>query len=297
MSGLASLLDNVNFARWFGGSKVRTPWGGDPVPVYHGTPRAGFDAFDEFGGNFGLFGDGLYFTENPAIASQYAMRGKGDAPGVIKGYLSIKNPMVMESDGHSGVWAKAFPDAAEHFTPGDTNAGQFEALKRFFAQENIPSYEAADIVRAGLENMGHDGLTHFGGGIHKNSDGTSHRVWIAMQPEQFKSAFNSGSYSPVDNSFLRSIAPAAATTGLMGGYAALSPGSAEAATYAKNAQEQALDSNPWIDPVGMLVAALTGGGSLSGRAVQAGIDPAANAAADAFVGLMSGLWPPFGGKK
>ena len=37
-------------------------------------------------------------------------------------------------------------------------------------------------------NLGYDGITHIGGGRTSKSDGTAHRVWIAFNPEQIKSA-------------------------------------------------------------------------------------------------------------
>ena len=41
---------------------------GYPVKAYHGTSHGGFNAFDTYGGKFGLFGIGSYFTDNKSVA-------------------------------------------------------------------------------------------------------------------------------------------------------------------------------------------------------------------------------------
>lgn len=44
---------------------------------YHGTSHGGFDFFDIYSGNFGLFGRRAYFTENPQVAEEYTSKGNG----------------------------------------------------------------------------------------------------------------------------------------------------------------------------------------------------------------------------
>ena len=48
-----------------------------PKVVYHGTSHGGFDFFDIYSGNFGLFGRRAYFTENPQVAEEYTSKGNG----------------------------------------------------------------------------------------------------------------------------------------------------------------------------------------------------------------------------
>ena len=64
--------ETQQFKRWFGdwqkhpesASKVVNK-DGTPRAVYHGTNAdKNFTVFDTYGGKFGLFGSGSYFTEN-----------------------------------------------------------------------------------------------------------------------------------------------------------------------------------------------------------------------------------------
>src|SRR3546814_13708067 len=76
-------------------------------------------------------------------------------------------------------------------------------------------------MQSGLIAMGHDGVTHIGGG-RVNADGPRHRVFIAFDPEQIKSATaNVGSfdrdnpdirYSLVEDQVLKTRATSARTT-------------------------------------------------------------------------------------
>lgn len=60
---------------YFKDSKVRDEQGRLMV-MYHGTSNGGFTVFDAYGSNFGLFGQGLYFTDNPEVAESYTHKGK-----------------------------------------------------------------------------------------------------------------------------------------------------------------------------------------------------------------------------
>ena len=55
-----------NFWQWFGDSKV-VDSDGKPLVMYHGTNRSTngqpFESFDAYGSNYGLFGQGSYFTD------------------------------------------------------------------------------------------------------------------------------------------------------------------------------------------------------------------------------------------
>lgn len=93
------VIESPNFKKWFGNSEV-TDQNGQPKIVYHGSNRAGFENFrkDVLDPN-SLYGKGVYTTENPEIASDYAqtrnVRGsyssedlaKYFTPGnIVKGY-------------------------------------------------------------------------------------------------------------------------------------------------------------------------------------------------------------------
>jgi hypothetical protein len=195
--------DTPEFQNWFGESKV-TDSEGRPIVVYHGTARGGFDTFDTYGSNYGLMGQGSYFTENPAIASKYTNKGAkliertgADAnSSVYPAYLSIKHPLDMEAKADVAAWEKAFPDRidADQIPHNASNEKVFRELEEALGQEYISAYEGAEIVQDGFRQMGFDGITHIGGG-RVDAAGVAHRVWIAFDPEQIKSAIgNRGTF-------------------------------------------------------------------------------------------------------
>ena len=207
-----------NFQRWFGESKVADS-GGKPLRVFHGTKVAGFDFFDTYGSRFGLFGDGSYFTEDPAVGSTYA-KVTGESPGVYSVYLSIKNPIDMDQPADLAKWENSFGDVwgsvdeelpsavkllkTEGLTDSDvpTNAAVFLALKSAARHEMLTMQEGREMIMGGLEDMGYDGVTYMGGGY--THSGVSHQAYIAWHPEQVKSAIgNRGTFDPNDPSIVR----------------------------------------------------------------------------------------------
>ena len=70
---------------FFKDSKVRDADGNLKV-MYHGTSNGGFSVFDIYGGNYGLFGQGLYFTDSKNIAETYTKKGKGNNKQVYEAY-------------------------------------------------------------------------------------------------------------------------------------------------------------------------------------------------------------------
>lgn len=207
----ADVTDTPAFKQWFGDSKV-VDAEGSPTVVYHGTARGGFDEFDTYGSKYGLMGQGGYFTENPAVASEYTgkgivkMRKSGEeAQTVYPVYLSIKNPIDMDARADLGAWAKAYSDyldeadVRERLGDAPTNERVYRDVEETLASEEIPSHEGAEIMQDGLRGMGHDGITHIGGG-RVDPNGVKHRVWIAFDPEQIKSATgNRGTFDPNDS--------------------------------------------------------------------------------------------------
>ncbi|HEV7247955.1 MAG TPA: LPD38 domain-containing protein [Shinella sp.] len=157
-----------------------------PETVYHGTSSGGFDSFDTYGGRYGLFGSGGYFTESPDIALEYTRKGRGDKPTVYRASLTVSNPLDMDAPADVAAWEKAFP---EYFDRASvlvyaTNEAAYREVEENLGNELISDYEGAEIMQDGLRSMGHDGVTHIGGGRHKASKGVKHRVWIAFDPEQ-----------------------------------------------------------------------------------------------------------------
>lgn len=157
-----------------------------PSTVYHGTSTGGFDTFDTYQGKYGLFGSGGYFTEDPNIALDYTRKGKGATPTVYSAHLKIKNALDMDAKADLAAWEKAFPDYfdASEVPEDATNEQAYRAVEENLSQEMIPDYEGAETMQDGIMSMGYDAITHIGGGRHKASKGTKHRVWIVFDPEQ-----------------------------------------------------------------------------------------------------------------
>jgi hypothetical protein len=168
--------------------------------MYHGTSASvGGDAFTRFdtaASNYGLMGMGGYFTADPAVASSYTTKGKGNAPSVYPVYLSIKTPLDMDAKADPAQWKRQFPNAGAMHEGGATNESWYRAAEDALADEGLPMWEGAEAMQDGLRAMGFDGITHMGGGRVK-SDGVKHRVYIAFDDVQVKSATgNSGAFDP-----------------------------------------------------------------------------------------------------
>lgn len=162
-----------------------------PLEMYHGTSNGGFTVFNTYGGKFGLFRKGSYFTENPEVADPYTRKGKGQNPEVYGVYLNIKNPLDMDAKADLSAWKKAFENAEQDPSYLDgvvTNDDAFRQLKENLVDEEYIRWEAEDIVTELIEGMGYDGITHIGGGRYDSKDGPKHRVYIAFEPEQIKSS-------------------------------------------------------------------------------------------------------------
>ena len=187
------------FKRWFGDSAV-VDKSGAPKVVYHGTNKTqdggAFTLFDTYASRYGLMGMGAYFTESPTVASSYTQKGKGDAPTVYPAYLSIKRPLDMDAPADVAGWVNHFPDADEFHEGNNTNESWFRAAEESVRDSGAYAADGAEIMQDGMRAMGYDGITHMGGGrIDPNSE--RHRVWIAFDPEQVKSATgNQGTFDP-----------------------------------------------------------------------------------------------------
>lgn len=98
-----AVTETPEFKAWFGDSKV-VDENGKPLIVYHG----GKTEFREFrddrvgsSNDFGFAGAGHYFMDDPEWASGYAEsdydESKGHRPNVMPVYLSIQNPLIVDS--------------------------------------------------------------------------------------------------------------------------------------------------------------------------------------------------------
>ena len=181
---------------YFKDSKVRNENGNLKV-MYHGTSNGGHTVFDTYGSNYGLFGQGSYFTDNKDIAQSYTNKGKGNNKQVYESYLNITNPIDMDAQANPEEWAKQFPDV--DFPANGTNEAFYRAAEEYYADQMLPKYEVAEYLMEDLMGMGYDGITHIGGG-RVNADGTKHQVYVAFHPEQIKNIDNA---KPTNNADIR----------------------------------------------------------------------------------------------
>lgn len=84
-------------ADYFKDSKIRDK-NGNLLVVYHGTPNM-FNIFKN--GHTGLYGAGMYFTEDIQYANNYSkgltVNGNSVGGRVISAYINIENPLVVEN--------------------------------------------------------------------------------------------------------------------------------------------------------------------------------------------------------
>jgi len=186
---LRAAPNTPEFKRWFGNSKVVNK-NGDPLVVYHGT----YNDISEFklGEKANRTGnpDGFYFTPDAQEASGYADRGDGaDDGNVMPVYLKIENPFLRGSNVDNRMLGQ-FEKELRAENPNlneDWISGKMEIFKDKAARNNFPgifpniTFTPAAMTRV-LQAGGYDG---FKDGSH----------WIAIKPEQIKSATgNVGTY-------------------------------------------------------------------------------------------------------
>jgi hypothetical protein len=180
-------VETPEFRDWFAGSKVVAN-DGTPLVVYHGT-GANIDAFrlPELGTestDAGKLGRGVYFSARPDIASFYAERSKisRDAgPNVMPVYLSIKNPLEFEAGKGGDIWTKLRDQSKQWGI-------ELDPVKE--TDGNTPNDAWAHAFTEAAKEHGHDGIAlKFSDGGHE---------FVAFDPGQIKSKFNTGAFNSSD---------------------------------------------------------------------------------------------------
>jgi len=186
--GKINQTDTAAFKKWFSGSKV-VDTDGKPLVVYHGTRHS----FDEFMREGRKGRDRLhYFTEDPAVASEYAGDVRHGTPNVMPVYVSLQKPFVFNASGEQ--WGSLpldiFPDEiSKHFDERNILRGR---------SGQIPRIGFAEVIRgalvAGYDGVVADNITDGGGKYGENHPS---KVVVAHAPEQIKSAIgNNGDFDP-----------------------------------------------------------------------------------------------------
>ena len=181
--------DTEAFRKWFGDSKV-VDERGEPLVVYHGTPK-GEVQFEERD-------RGIFFTSNHKLAGDYTrQRGAwispGKSPAVYPAYLSMQNPLLIDAAGKRN---DNIPVPWQPWKP------------KVFG--NLPA-NAVNVERAlayAREN-GHDGLIVRNVNDAATADETRvGDVYAVLRPEQIKSATgNRGTFDPENSDIRFSRAP------------------------------------------------------------------------------------------
>ncbi len=165
------------FKKWFKGSKIKM-LSGEPMIVYHGTnvkvnKEKGFE-FDK--GKFNTVeekgdyvGEGFFFAQDKLRAKAYAdqaVRNNGGESVVVPAYLSIKNPLIINSKKDSEKLREIF-------------GGEKEYFKLF--RKNPKA------LREKLQSLGYDGLMD-----------NSYGQYAAFDSNQIKSVENIGTFDPTN---------------------------------------------------------------------------------------------------
>lgn len=190
----------VQQQEYFKDSKVRDEDGRLKVMYHRTNADKPFTVFDTYGGKFGLFGRGSYFTDDPEVAHSYTAKGKGKAPRTYEVYLDIKNPLDMDAAFDRSAWTDQPTDIRDAIAGATTNEDVFRALKQYCEDEGMIRWEAEDFISDTVRSAGFDGITHVGGGRYGSKDGQKHRVFIAFDPEQIKRVDNK---TPTDDPDIR----------------------------------------------------------------------------------------------
>lgn len=181
------------FQTWFGESKAVSPEG-TPLVLYHGT-KADIEAFDPSKRgtttDSGYLGKGFYFTPEPSLASLYSKRGKGTSnENVVPVYLSIKNPLTDLSLIQDEVQARVDAELS--------NRIQNES-NEFLSEEQIESNLRSDKTTEVAMEMGYDGII---APNPRNPLPGGKPEYVAFDPRQIKSVFNSGKFDANSDSIL-----------------------------------------------------------------------------------------------
>jgi hypothetical protein len=141
------------FQKWFGDSKV-VDENGDPLVVYHGTPREGFEAFDPktFGTerDAGFYGQGAYFAVSEGVAESYAETEDGGEGTVLATYLSVENPYIID------LSMDGWPETRQSLIDLGIRSASRSDPERGFTY-TLQNREPAEFS-AMLEEMGYDGV-------------------------------------------------------------------------------------------------------------------------------------------
>lgn len=212
--GRAAILENPNFRKWFGESKVLDETG-NPLVVYHGT-NGDFDKFDpklsrDIGIHFGTAEQANTFGNN-----------------VMPSYLQLKNPLQVEDRFSRENGLSAFLEDAYYdldMTPAE--ADKFRKLakaseSKWSDSRDIDNTQTKEFkafwsgIQKVAKRSGYDGIQY------KNAVEGVGNSYAVFDPTQIKSAIgNRGTFDPNDPNithFAGGQSPIAGANALAGRY-------------------------------------------------------------------------------
>jgi hypothetical protein len=176
---------------------------GAPKLLFHGTPAA-FQEFDLGKAQPGLYGKGIYLTDNPEVAHGYAVTSQAHLSdfdrqqNIRPAFVKIQKPFDIEAPISTSEALRVAEVAQKQLGSRVPSAATFPSMiKRNWEKSdktggalyewlrnNLGSPEAVSMV---IKDSGYDGITHIGG---KVSGTAPHRVWIAFDEKQVVSPFD-----------------------------------------------------------------------------------------------------------
>jgi hypothetical protein len=196
------------------GNWLAKSWGvqnGKPQTFYHATTKD-FDTFNTSGTGFAsalgmayeVERHGSFFAVDPKFAEGFIEdpnTGRVKEGGrVLPVHLSIQSPIDLRDDALSRMLSDE--ETVDEFKANDIDLrsiyNHFYELERW---ELFDGPEGAEFID-NLQNLGFDGAI-INETIPNNSNAKSGQVWVAFSPNQVKSVYNRGSFSPDDARLMR----------------------------------------------------------------------------------------------
>ena len=160
---------------------------------YHGTSKdfVEFDPSQSTPGN--LVGKGIYFTDDPEIASSYAVTHGAEAPNVRVNTLKYSNPFDLEAmkrDIPSDIRDKAIEILKDKVETMSWSQVEESLLKDMWtkidAGKNPISYLSGEDIGQLARETGYDAILYKGG---KVTGGKEHNVTVLFDKSQIESGF------------------------------------------------------------------------------------------------------------
>ena len=201
------------------GNWLAKSWGvqnGKPQTFYHATTKD-FDTFNTSGTGFAsalgmayeVERHGSFFAVDPKFAEGFIEdlnTGRVKEGGrVLPVHLSIQSPIDLRDDALSRMLSDE--ETVEEFKANDIDLrsiyNHFYELERW---ELFDGPEGAEFID-NLQKLGFDGAI-INESIPNDSNAKSGQVWVAFSPNQVKSVYNRGSFSPDDSRLTKETAQA-----------------------------------------------------------------------------------------